>query len=174
MGFGRDSSIFYAFIPTAILSVVAIVWLAKGMSIRNGLDIIGYILLTMLLVYFTSMLFSNATPYGWFSERVFTSIERTTEDGLYVYRLEVVNPFQRNAKARVHLISLETNVEQRIVLEDVRGRDDIRIISFAHRYLIELASTSTPSEYFAVILLRNNDSPVTYLLNTYTGTATRI
>jgi len=59
---------------------------------------------------------------GPVQDSIHSDILRPTDDGLFQYRFELVNPFQRNATARLFIRDLETEEEMLIYL-DVFARD---------------------------------------------------
>jgi len=86
---------------SVLISIIYLFWLYKSTAIYKHIIIllINAIIIFLILLSIPLLLeYSNHPRYNITSDSV-----RRTDDGLFYYRLEVVNPFQRNTHARLYL-----------------------------------------------------------------------
>jgi len=115
-----------AFLIAIIFSIICLVDLLSKKSkkyfslakiiILSSSMIVGSVLITFSSFGFISIMGSNA--YEWY----FNDSMRPTDDGLFEYRLELVFPFQRNARLRLFVRDVVTGEEFHVPIDvDVGG-----------------------------------------------------
>ena len=144
-----------------IISIVCLIfgWLPRG-EISQAVMIGVIIFITCLNIFLAPLPFEED---GWTTERVHTLMRsggdgeilvHTTEDGKYEYFLELVNPSQRNSRARLFVRDMATSEEIRIPLDFKNERLRAR-----------LASTLNEENAWAY-LVPSETSPFIYVLTT--------
>jgi len=105
---------FLAILPITALSVV---WLIKGLKLSNFRHYIIYFLIIVVMLATAPRLISHFTPYGWIREIVRSDTLRYAEDGEHMYRIELINMFQRNSSARIYIRHNEEEEGRNIPLD---------------------------------------------------------
>ncbi|MFC3800910.1 hypothetical protein [Cohnella sp. GCM10012308] len=93
----------YSGIPCLVISVIFLFLLLKSWTPIGGIKQAGALMGMMLLLALSVLLLRNVHTEGWLSEKVTSDSMKFTTDGKYEYRLELINLFQRNSKARLYL-----------------------------------------------------------------------
>jgi len=120
-------------IPLSLLIVIAIVWLVKAYKDpERELSILTVLILSTLMLVLSGIItFDRNMSAGVIADFIYADTLRRTDDGLFEYRIELVNLFQRNATARLFVRDLTTDEEMYIPL-DVPARD-VGGLSIPHR-----------------------------------------
>ncbi|MFD2332524.1 hypothetical protein ACFSR7_24975 [Cohnella sp. GCM10020058] len=93
----------YLGIPCLVISVLFLFLLLKSWTPISGLTRAGVLIGMILLLALSVLLLRNVHTEGWLSEKVTSDSIKVTADGKYEYRLELINLFQRNSKARLYV-----------------------------------------------------------------------
>ena len=96
---------------------------------------------------------------GWPGEIVLRDYMQTTADGKYEYRVEIINPFQRNGYVRLYVKEL-TTAEETIILLDIPIKDKAVIVG-GEDYV-----TPGPNDLPVWSALEPTSSPSVYVLTT--------
>ncbi|MDR2547732.1 MAG: hypothetical protein LBC96_09570 [Lachnospiraceae bacterium] len=139
-----------------ILIIISIVCLTVGWMPQKFFSqivlLVSIIFITFMTIYIAPL---PIDPEGWLTDRVSTlGFMQTTDDGKYEYNLEIINAYQRNSHARLHVRDTATDEEVRIPL-NMRNE----------RITIYLAVTHDNSLVWAYLTLSENSSK-TYILTT--------
>jgi hypothetical protein len=161
----------------AIPLLLMILMFVRGWAIKwtpkNVPERIGLVLVIIVMLGFSTTLFQHVGTRGWITEMVDTDALKKTEDRKYEYRIELVNLFQRNSKARLYLRDTETGEEKRIPV-DIRTRE-IRALSIGedtHWGMLEPADAEN-----RYILTTTSDLRIhreTFEIDVEAGTARRL
>ncbi len=106
----------YLLIPSILVTAFSIRALVKD---RNKSDCAYYMLLScvVLLAYFSFFLFKGVNKEGWLTEKVLSDSLRITADKKFEYRLDLINLFQKNSHANLHIRNLTTGEEKNIKVD---------------------------------------------------------
>ncbi|AIQ17138.1 hypothetical protein H70357_11055 [Paenibacillus sp. FSL H7-0357] len=89
--------------PALVIVLVFIVLLIKGWNpsslIANAFLVSGIV----ILFYLSISLFQNTNIEGWLTEGIKSDDLKITTDQKYEYRLDLINMFQKNSHARLHV-----------------------------------------------------------------------
>lgn len=163
-------------IPIAILSLKSLLWVIIKFNPYKRFHYLTYVVMTLTLFISSPLFIFDINPYGWLIERVLMTGTNVTEDGLYQYRLENVNRFQRNESSRIILISTKTGEEiviylpisEEVLVRISNTRDGINETDT----IITLNSTGTRDKYIALIYVGINQSRMNqFLINVEERTA---
>lgn len=104
----------YLGIPAVLLIIFVTRLLLKGVLPSSAfVNVAGVVLLLLLSV----TLFRGVNTQGWLTESVRGDIVKTTKDLQYEYKIELINIFQKNSRARLYVKSTSTGEEKRIPVQ---------------------------------------------------------
>ena len=146
--------------PALIMTVISIFALITGWmpkSLQRQISLAAT--MTFLAIFLTPIFFQSVNTDGWLKENVERDISQITSDEKYEYRLELVNLFQRNSYARLHVIDVATDNEMLIPL-DICTRE-IAIVTFSNVTNLEDSNTKE-----ALTEMNSTDRENIYMLST--------
>jgi len=171
-------------IPVTILIAISIRCFIAGWMPRNNTGlIIAISIITIITVWLAP--YYDIKIEGWLTESVCTLTDslssdilvQTTEDGKYEYFLEVVNPHQRNSRARLFVRSTATREETRIPLSMKKKNITISLDATsngANAWSRLAPSEGSPSIYYLTTTEWLNEHIESFEINMETMTARRI
>ncbi|WP_110932675.1 hypothetical protein [Paenibacillus bouchesdurhonensis] len=136
----------YFGIPSILLIVLSIFLIIKGWIPSSPWRIVAVSILILGLLSLSPTLFKYVDTSGWLEENVTTDTLQITSDNAYEYNLEIINLFQRNSYARLHLKSTSTDEEIRIPL-DIPVKEIVVLFEEKNYHLIFLKATSEADVY---------------------------
>lgn len=105
-------------VPAFIFVALSILLLQKNWVPANIiLQMILVLIITIPSIMLSITLFRNTTTKGWLVENVTSDSIQITTDGNYEYRLDLINMFQRNSRARLYVKDTSTDVEVTIPVD---------------------------------------------------------
>ena len=155
---GIHSPFIFALIWTPVLILVIIsIFKLKKVNESSGVDMIT----TMLIL--SVVLFLTANPVRLLIvENVTKDWTQITADGRFEYRLEVINVFQRNSRARLHVVDVNTR-EEIIIRTDIRTRG---ITSMSGESTMSPHPGLSPPEHMVMSTLTPTEKENIYILTT--------
>jgi len=174
----------FVWAPALVVTVLLWIWLRKGwMPKELNSQIMLLAIIIALTIGFSTALFNRATPYGWLIPVVRSDWTQTTSDGKFEYRLEVINLFQRNARAQLYVRSIYTGDEM-IIPTGINARELTTLPMHNRSHSEELIlsrvwSNLVPHETSATIYILSTTEILRinierFEINMETGTAERI
>jgi len=147
-------------IPSILLIIVSIYWLAKRYAAINEIKVSIIVILSLFMIALTPNMFKYVNTSGWLTENITADTIQMTADGKYEYQIEIVNLFQRNSTARLYVKNVESSEMKRIPLEiPVREIHGIGISKINH--WINLHPKNVEDQY---ILKTTRDFPLSNLV----------
>jgi|GEM_PF-1908220 len=143
--------LFAVWAPLLIATIVAAIMLAKGyvtLSSHKGVSGVAVLCILASLSIFLIVITPRA---GWITNAVRSSAEQITDDGRYIYRLDIVNLFQKNAESRIYVKDTVSGVESQILI-DIRLEEIGGISLDRGEAWIEMGQTSEDGIYRTRIL----------------------
>ena len=184
-GIDLVETVIFIFVWSPALVITVISWrcLKKGWLPKElNSQVLLLAMIITLTIVFSPILFNRGTPYGWLIPHVTRDWEQITSDGKFEYRMELVNLFQRNSRARLHFKNLATGEEITIPL-DIQTRN-IHSISISmpsqdeetRRWLLlsKMSSTDRQNIYILTTTARMRTGIEVFEINIETGTSRRI
>jgi len=163
--------LFFFGIPVAIFILISILciifqWFPRSVNTQKLLVAIAMLIALITIITPTQM---KIQKEGWLTERVSTiGITSTTEDGIYEYYLEIINPSQRNSGARLFLYETISGEEFRIPLYMSSDKITIRLARSSNEenvWATLIPSSSTPSIYILSTTMWLNDNIEVFEIN---------
>ena len=117
-------TVVYVFVwfPAFLYVAVSLVCIAKGFFPVTPArqTVLAIFVMLVAFVFFFSLfvpVFTRGYVAGWLTESVVRDSIQTTSDLKYEYHLVLINVFQRNSRARLHIKNILTGVETYIPLD---------------------------------------------------------
>jgi len=133
-------------IPVLFFAVMFTVLLIKGWTPASGTYYAGICVGLALTILLSAVLIHSVSSHGWTKEKIESDSLKTTADGKYEYRIDLVNLFQRNSYARLYLknVSLE---EEIYIPTEIQTRKLITLAVGKTNHWVILEPTDEPSRY---------------------------
>lgn len=103
-------------LPAVLLIIASLVLLIKGWMPNPSSEVAAIIVIIAISISLSSFLFYLGSPYGWLIPRVTRDWMQTTSDGIFEYRIELINQFQRNSQTRLYVKNTLSGKEKTIYL----------------------------------------------------------
>ncbi|MEC0180524.1 hypothetical protein P4H61_03310 [Paenibacillus peoriae] len=101
-------------IPSIIILLISLTYIKQGWAPFSRMKYIVSVLLMATLLFFSYQLVEGTPTRGWLYDNVDSDPVRLTSDQKYEYRIDLINPFQRNSREQLHLKNISTGVEKNI------------------------------------------------------------
>lgn len=109
-------------IPVLLFCLVFTIILIKGWTPKDGIDYIGIGVGIVLTTLISAALIQSVNTYDWAKEKIYSDTLKTSADGKYEYRIDLINLFQKNSYAQLYLKDISTGEEKYIPTEIQTGR----------------------------------------------------
>lgn len=139
--------LFIAGIPLFLMVIFFIRILIKQWTPTSGVHYIGICLGLVISIFLTTILINSVNSHGWTKEQIESDSLKTTADGKYEYRIELINLFQRNSHARLYLKDVGSG-EEKYISVNIQTRKIIVLGVKDVNHWIILEPTAQPSAYF--------------------------
>lgn len=102
-------------IPLFLLALFFAMLLVKGWKLQGGLQYhVGIIVGLVISIGLSAILIHSVNSSGWTKERIQSDSIKTTIDSKYEYRIDFINLFQRNSRARLYVKDINSGEEKYI------------------------------------------------------------
>jgi hypothetical protein len=161
-------TLFFFWIPSFLIIYLSINALVKGSLPTNLRALILIIVLLILAIN----LFKAVNTVGWLYDDITSDPIKTTTDGKYEYRTELVNLFQKNSRAQLFLRNVSNGQEIYIPL-DVNTSEIHGIgVSSTEDWMWAVLSKSNLPDHYELTTTKNLPVPKkTFLINLDKGTS---
>jgi len=151
----------FAWIPIFVWTIITFIFLRGGSNAAVPIVFLQCIFVLCLFIFHLRVIRDITSieadmlfyAKGWIIENVTEGIVQISDDKKFEYRLDLINIFQRNSRARLFVRNLETKEEKNIRLP----MDTRRIYGF------------TQSRYNPWIRMESTDIPYHYIVRTVGG-----
>jgi hypothetical protein len=161
-------TLIFCWIPSLLIVYLSINALIKESSPTNFRVLILIIVLLILAVN----LFKAVNTTGWLYDDITSDPIKTTTDGKYEYRTELVNLFQKNSRAQLYLRNVSNEQEIYIPLEvntnEIHG---IEVSSTEDWMWAVLSKSNLPDHYELTTTEKLPVPQKRFLINIKKGTA---
>ncbi|MGQ3479138.1 hypothetical protein [Paenibacillus sp. TY11] len=163
-------------IPSIIIVLISLTYIWQGWAPFSGTKYIVSVLLMVSLLFFSYHLVGATSTRGWLYDDVRSDPMRLTSDQKYEYRIDLINPFQRNSREQLHLKDVSSGMEMNIPIVIRKNREPYLSGSGDDWAWAILKPTKVPYQYKLSTLEQDNvedynmDSRI-YLIDVEAGTA---
>lgn len=133
-------------IPTLAITTYFTTLLLKGWTPTDGGHYIAFFLGLGILILLSFSLLQNVSTYGLTLEKIESDTLKITEDEKYQYRIDLINVFQRNSRARLFLKDISSEEEMYIPV-DIQTRKIVGLSVGRINHWVKLEPTDEPSRY---------------------------
>jgi len=133
-------------IPVLLFAVVFTVLLIKGWTPTSGTDYVGMCIGLVLTMLLCAALIQSVNTHGWANEKIRSDTLKTSTDGRYEYRIDLINLFQRNSHARLYIKDVTTG-EEKFIPTEIRTRKIKTLAVGQVNHWIVLEPTDESSRY---------------------------
>lgn len=99
-------------LPILLLAVMFITLLVKGWTPKNSSGYVGICIGAVLSIVLGAALMNSVSEYEWAKVKIKSDTLKITADGLYEYRIDLINLFQRNSNSRLYVKDRKTKQEK--------------------------------------------------------------
>ncbi|MFK4305310.1 hypothetical protein ABH892_005495 [Paenibacillus sp. RC254] len=107
-------------IPSIIIVLISLTYIWQGWAPFSGMKYIVSVLFMASLLFFSYHLVEGTPTRGWLYDNVDSDPVRLTSDQKYEYRIDIINPFQRNSREQLHLKNISTGEEKNIAISIIK------------------------------------------------------
>lgn len=132
--------------PCLIFAILFSRLLIKRWIPVNGASYAGVGIGIALSILFSISLILSVGSHHWTDERIKSDSIKITEDEKYEYRIDLINLFQRNSRARLYLKDANSGEELSIPV-DIRTKKIIGLGVGKINHWVQLEPTDNPSHY---------------------------
>ncbi|MGW8956693.1 hypothetical protein [Paenibacillus sp. NPDC055715] len=163
-------------IPSIIIVLISLMYIWQGWAPFSGTKYIVSVLLMASLLFFSYQLVEGTPTRGWLYDNVDSDPVRLTSDQKYEYRIDLINPFQRNSREQLRLKNVSTGEEMNIPIVIRKKREPYLSGSGDDWAWAILKPTEVPYRYKLSTLEEGivgdyNIDPRVFLINVEAGTA---
>lgn len=101
-------------VPSIIIVLISLTYIWQGWPPFNGVKYLVSAILMGSLLFCSYYLVDGTPTRGWLYDNVDSDPVRLTSDQKYEYRIDLINPFQRNSREQLHLKNISTGEEKNI------------------------------------------------------------
>lgn len=159
-------------IPVLLFAILFTTLLIKGWAPTSGIDYVGICVGLVLTTLISAALIQSVNTHGWATEKIRGDSLKITADEKYEYQIELINLFQRNSSARLHLKDVGSGKELYIPI-DIQTRQIVGLRVSEVNHWVKLEPTDHPSQY---ILYTTKDLGITeekFIIDITAGTSSR-
>ncbi|MGG4220498.1 hypothetical protein ABEW32_20030 [Paenibacillus jamilae] len=166
-------------VPSIIILLISLTHIQQGWAPFKGVKYLVSAMMMVALLFLSYYLVDSTPTQGWLYEDVDSDPLRLTSDKKYEYRIDLINPFQRNSREQLHLKNRSTGVEVDIPIV-IRAERDIYSTGGSEGWAWGiLKPTKVPDQYELSTLDENNNGrygmdPRVFLIDVKAGTAQRL
>ncbi|MGN8228412.1 hypothetical protein [Paenibacillus polymyxa] len=163
-------------VPSIIIVLISLTYIWQGWPPFNGVKYLVSAILMASLLFCSYYLVDGTPTRGWLYDDVRSDPVRLTSDHKYEYRIDLINPFQRNSREQLHLKNVSTGVEVDISIV-IRAEKDIYSTGGSEGWDWGiLKPTKVTNQYELSTLDENNNGrygmdPRVFLIDVKAGTA---
>ncbi|MEC0202763.1 hypothetical protein P4H39_09000 [Paenibacillus lautus] len=92
-----------AAIPVLLFVGFFTIMLIKGWNPTSRLEYVGISVALLFSILLSIALIQSVSDHGWADEKIESDLIKITEDKKYEYRIDLINLFQKNSRARLYL-----------------------------------------------------------------------
>lgn len=133
-------------IPILIGTLILTGLLINGWSPTNGKGYVKFFLGIVLIILFAATLIGSVNSNGWTKQKMESDTLKMTADGAYEYRIDLINLFQRNSRARLYLKNVDSGEESYIPV-NIKTRKLVSIGVGKVNHWVKLEPTNNSLEY---------------------------
>jgi hypothetical protein len=147
-------TLIFCWVPSLLIVYLSINALIKELPPTN----FRVLVLILVLLILAVNLFKAVDTEGWLYDDITSHPIKTTTDGKYEYRIELINLFQKNSSERLYLRSVSTSKESFIPINiNTEKVGAISISSEDDWKWAEMSPTDVPDHYY---LITTDELPV--------------
>jgi hypothetical protein len=110
-------TLIFFWIPSLVLTILAILLLIKGWTPSSNGAYAGFFFGVILLLLLSVFLVKGVNTNGWLTERITSDSLKITSDKKYEYRIDLINVFQKNSRARLYVKNVSTGKEMDVPVD---------------------------------------------------------
>ena len=134
-------------IPVFLSAILFTLLLIKRWIPTSGVHYIGICVGLVISILLSAILIHSVNSHGWTKEKIRSDSLNTTADGQYEYRIDLINLFQRNSKAKLYLKNVGSGEEKYIPVNiQTHKIVGLRVGKINHWIILE--PTDESSRYF--------------------------
>lgn len=133
-------------IPVLLFAILFTILLIKGWTPTRGVDYFGICVGLVLSMLFSAALIQSVSTHDWTNEKIKSDTLKMTADEKYEYRVDLINLFQRNSRARLYLKDVSSGEETYIPTE-IQTRKIVGLMVSEVNHWVKLEPTDNTSHY---------------------------
>jgi len=100
--------LWFVAVPILLLDILFAILLIKGWSPKSWVQYFVIFIAQFLALYLSVFLLQGVNENKWAREKIVSDSLKITTDHKYEYRIELINLFQRNSRARLYLVEVSS------------------------------------------------------------------
>lgn len=160
-------------IPVLLFAIVFTIILIKGWTPTSGIDYAGICVGLVLATLISAALIQSVNTHGWAKEKLRSDTLKTSADGKYEYRVDLINLFQRNSHARLYLKDVSIGEEKNIPIE-IQTRKIKTLAVGGVNHWVKLEPTDNTSYYILYTTTELGIPEEKFLIDIRAGKSVRI
>ncbi|WP_442602965.1 hypothetical protein [Paenibacillus sp. KN14-4R] len=133
-------------IPVLLFAIVFTILLIIGWTPKSGADYVRICVGLGLSILLSVALIQSVSTYGWVKEKIESDTLKKTSDEKYEYRVDLINLFQRNSRARLYLKDISSGKETYIPIEIQTSKIVVLGVGKVNHW-VKLELTDNSSQY---------------------------
>lgn len=133
-------------IPVLLVVIVFTVLLINGWTPTSRLGYVGLCVGLGLTILASAALIQSVDTQGWANEKIESDSLKTTTDGKYEYRIDLINLFQRNSNAQLYLRDVDSGKEKYVPVNIMTSKIVGLSVGKVNHWVF-LEPTDEPSRY---------------------------
>ncbi|KJD45362.1 hypothetical protein [Paenibacillus terrae] len=163
-------------VPSVIIVLISLTYIWQGWAPFSGIKYVVSAILMASLLFFSYYLVDGTPTRGWLYDNVDSDPVRLTSDQKYEYRIDLINPFQRNSREQLHLKNISTGEEKNIAISIRKENEGYSGGGSEDWAWGILKPTNVPNQYELSTLDEHNNGrygmdPRVFLIDVEAGTA---
>lgn len=160
-------------IPVLLLAILLTILLTKRWIPTSGFDYVGLSLVLVLSILLSTALIQSVSTHGWANEKIRSDSLKIMADEKYEYRVDLINLFQRNSRARLYLKDVGSGEETYIPI-DIQTRKIVGLRVSKVNHWVKLEPTDNPSEYILYTTRELGIPEEKFKIDIIAGTSSRL
>lgn len=160
-------------IPVLLFAILFTILLIKGWTPTSGIDYVGICVGIVIVTLLSSALIQSVSTHGWANEKIKSDTLKITADEKYEYRVDLINLFQRNSRARLYLKDVSSGEETYIPIE-IQTRKIVGLRVSEVNHWVKLEPTDNASVYILYTTKELGIPEERFKIDILAGTSSRV